>query len=127
MDSQVSGTGKNFTSPLLKPKKRKIFGREKGYKNAKITKRFILTEVMQVLKYLNPKLEINWKLNSLDWDGSETKYSTFLFNLKAETVINESDFDDLLESIFLSDIQKFLGNCLSWIIDSVVDQNIIFS
>ena len=59
MDSQVSGTGKNFTSPLLKPKKRKIFGREKGYKNAKITKRFILTEVMQVLKYLNPKLEIN--------------------------------------------------------------------
>ena len=40
MVSQVSGTDKNFTSPLVKTKKRKIFGQEKGYKNAKIKKRF---------------------------------------------------------------------------------------
>ena len=58
----------------------------------------------------------------------KAKYSTFYMNPKAE--INESDIDDLFESIYImiiSNIQKFLGKSLGWIIDSVVDQTINIS
>ena len=57
-------------------------------------------------------------------------YSPFYSNSKAETVINESDINDVLESIYgtiISSIQKSLGNGSVWIIDSVIDDNINIS
>ena len=43
---------------------------------------------------------------------------------KVETFINESDIDDIFESIYItiiSNIQKFLEKGLGWLIDSVID------
>ena len=60
----------------------------------------------------------------------KTKYDIFYSLSKAETIINESDTDDVVESIFttiISNIQKSLGKGYVWIIDSVIDQNISIS
>ena len=65
------------------------------------------------------------KLNDL-W--SELK--DFNPNSKAETVINESDTDDVCEPIYstiISNTQKYLGQGSGWIIDSVLDHNINIS
>ena len=46
---------------------------------------------------------------------------------KAETIINESDIDDVFESTYttiISNIQKYLGKRSGWITDSVIDHNI---
>ena len=54
----------------------------------------------------------------------KTKYSTFYSHSKAETIINESDIDDVFKSIYttiISKIQKSLGKGSGWIIDSVID------
>ena len=56
-------------------------------------------------------------------NDNETKCSTSYSNSKAEKVINESDIDDIFESIYttiISDIQKFLEKGLDWIIDSII-------
>ena len=58
--------------------------------------------------------------------GSEdkTKCDTFYSNSKAEIIINESDIDDVFESIcttIISKIQKSLGKTSGLIIDSVID------
>ena len=48
----------------------------------------------------------------------------------AKTIINESDHDDVYESIYItiiSNIQNFLGKGSDWIIDSVMDHNINIS
>ena len=53
----------------------------------------------------------------------KTLYSTFYSTSKAETIINESDTDDVFESIcstITSNIQKSLGQGSVWIIDSVI-------
>ena len=45
---------------------------------------------------------------------TKTKYSIFYWNSKAETIINESDIDDVFKSnytIIISNIQKSLGKC----------------
>ena len=50
---------------------------------------------------------------------NKTKSDTFYPNLKAETIINKSDIDDLFESIYaiiMSNIQKSLWNGSGWII-----------
>ena len=50
--------------------------------------------------------------------------------MKAEAIINESDINDIFESIYTtirSNIQKFLGKNSSWIIDSVIDHIINIS
>ena len=42
----------------------------------------------------------------------KTKYSNFYWNPKEDTIINESDIDDVFESIYttiISNIQKSLG------------------
>ena len=52
------------------------------------------------------------------------KHSTFYSVSKAETIINESDFDDVFELIYstiISNIKKCIGEGLSQIIDSAVD------
>ena len=60
----------------------------------------------------------------------KTKYGTFCSNSKADTIINESDTDDVFESIYTaisSDIKNFLGKGSGWITDSVIDfKGIIF-
>ena len=48
-------------------------------------------------------------------------------NSKAETVFNESDIDDILESICVnitSNIQKIRGAIYGWVIDSAIVQTI---
>ena len=60
----------------------------------------------------------------------ETNFSTFYLSSNAETIINGSDIDDVLESIYIkivSNIQKSHGRGSSWIIDSVVDYTINIS
>ena len=69
------------------------------------------------------------EFNKIENDD-KTKYWTFYSNSKAETIINENDINDALESIcstILSNIQKSLGKGSSWIIDLVIDQNINIS
>ena len=59
-----------------------------------------------------------------------TKYSSFYSTSKAETIINENDIDDVFGSIYttiISNIQKYLGKGLGWIIDSVVSHTINIS
>ena len=56
-----------------------------------------------------------------------TKYTTFYYNSKAETMINENDMDNAFESTYTAiiwDIQKYLGKGSDWIIDSVVRHTI---
>ena len=60
----------------------------------------------------------------------KTKYDLFYSHSKVETVIGESDIDDVFESIYtiiISNIQKSLGKGSGWIIDSVVKHNIRIS
>ena len=60
----------------------------------------------------------------------KTKYDNFYSSSKIEIIINESDIDDVLESIYstiISNIQKSLEKGLGWIIDSIIDHNIIVS
>ena len=52
---------------------------------------------------------------------------TFYSHSKAETITNESDIDDVFESIYttiISSIQKSLGKGSDYIIDSVIDHTI---
>ena len=54
----------------------------------------------------------------------KTKYDTFYSHSKAETVIKESEIDDVFESIYAtitSNIKKYLGKGSGWIIDSVIE------
>ena len=63
-------------------------------------------------------------------NDDKTKYDTFYLNSKAEIIINESDIDDVFESIYttiITNIQKSLGKGSGWIIDSVIDHNISIS
>ena len=53
-------------------------------------------------------------------NDDETKFTTFYFNSKPQTIINESNIDDIFESIYIkiiSNIQKYLGKGSDWIID----------
>ena len=61
---------------------------------------------------------------------SKTKYETFYLHSKAETIINESDIDNLFKPIYItviSNIQKSFQRGSGWINDSVVDHNISIS
>ena len=54
----------------------------------------------------------------------KTKYYTLYSISKAEILINESNTDDVFESIYttiISNIGKSLGKGSSWIIDSVIE------
>ena len=60
----------------------------------------------------------------------KTKYDTFYSNSKAEIIINESDIDDVFQSIYtiiISNIQKYLAKGTGWIINSVIEHNISIS
>ena len=63
------------------------------------------------------------KIQSAD----EILYNTFYSNSKAETIINESDIDNVFKSVYstiISNIQKSLVQGSGWIIDSVIGHNI---
>ena len=57
----------------------------------------------------------------------KTKYDNFCSSSKAEIIINESDIDDVFQSIYTTVITKSLGKCSDWIIDSVIDHTISIS
>ena len=60
----------------------------------------------------------------------ETKCDNFYLSSKAEIIINESDVDDVFQSIFTTitiNTYKSLGKGSSWIIDSVIDHAISIS
>ena len=59
-----------------------------------------------------------------------TKYDTFYLNPKVEIINDESDIDDVFQSIYttiISNIQKSSGKSSGRIIDSVIDHNISIS
>ena len=59
---------------------------------------------------------------------SSSKAQKYLLN--AEIIINESDIDDVFQSIctaIITNIQKSLGKGSSWIIDSVIDHTVSIS
>ena len=63
------------------------------------------------------------KIESNDKTINDSFYSIS----KAERNFNESDIDDVFQSMnttIESNVQKSLGNSSSWIIDSVIDHNI---
>ena len=54
----------------------------------------------------------------------KTKYDNFYASSKAEISINESDIDDVFQSIctiIISNIQKFLGKGSGWMNESAID------
>ena len=56
----------------------------------------------------------------------KTKYSIFYSNSNAETIIYQSDIDDVFESMYsaiISSIQKSLGKDSGWNINSDFDLN----
>ena len=60
----------------------------------------------------------------------QIKYDYFCSSSKAKTKINEGDIHDVFKSIcttIIINIQKSLGKCSGWIIDSVIDDTIIIS
>ena len=57
----------------------------------------------------------------------KTKYGNFYSSSKAETIINESDIDNVFQSIYttiIENIQKSSLKDSGWIIDSVIDHTI---
>ena len=53
-----------------------------------------------------------------------TKYNNFCSSSKAEIIINESDIDDVFQSIYttiITNIQKSFRKGSGWIINSVID------
>ena len=87
---------------------------------------------MEILNSFNPEPQLKGskslflvfkKIESED----KTKHDTFYSHTKAETIINESDMDDVFQPIFtaiISNIQKSLEKGLGWITDSVIDHNV---
>ena len=56
----------------------------------------------------------------------KTKYDSFYSRSKAGTITNESDIDDVFESIYniiTSNIQKCQRKGTGWIIDSVIERD----
>ena len=80
-----------------------------------------LTELLTQLKgfkFVTTLPLVFQKINSED-----KTYGTFYSNSEAEIIINESDFDDVFESIYttiISNIEKSLEKFWGWIIDSVI-------
>ena len=60
----------------------------------------------------------------------KTKFHNSNSSSKAEIIINESDINNVFESIYstiISNIQKSFGKSLGWIIDSVINHTISIS
>ena len=60
----------------------------------------------------------------------KTKYDSFYSSSKAKIIVDESDIDDVFQSIYttiIKNIQKSLRKGSVWIIDSVIDYTISIS
>ena len=60
----------------------------------------------------------------------KTKDGNFYSSSKVEIIINQSDMDDVFQSIYstiITNIQKSLGKGSGWIIDSVINHTVIIS
>ena len=72
---------------------------------------------MTILVLLFKKAEIEDK----------AKYDNFRLRSEAEIITNESDIDNafqLISTTTITKIQKSLGKCSGWIIDSVIENTI---
>ena len=81
---------------------------------------------LKVFQFLRTLVLVFKKMES----DAKTKHDTFYSNSKAEIIINESDINDVFQSIYttvISNMQKPLGKGSDWITDSVVDHNISIS
>ena len=61
---------------------------------------------------------------------NKRKHDAFYSSSKADITINESDSDDVFQSLYatiISNIQRYLGKGSDWIIDSVIDHFISIS
>ena len=96
------------TESAIKNKLKKLLSELRGFK--------FMTTLVLMFKKIESKDKI--------------KYDHFYSSSKAEIIINESYIDDVFESIYtaiISNIQKSLGKCSSWIIDSVIYHTISIS
>ena len=85
-----------------------------------------LLSKLRGFKFLTTLVLAFKKIESQD----KTKYDNFYGSSKVEIIINETDIDDVFQSIYttiISNIQKSLGEGLGWIIDSVIDHTISIS
>ena len=81
---------------------------------------------LKILKFVTTLVLVFKKIENED----KTKYVNFYLSSKAEIIINESDIDDVFQSIYTTIItsrQKSLGKGSDWIIDSVIDYTISIS
>ena len=87
----------------------------------------LLTELrLRGFKFVTILVLVFEKIESED----ETKYYIFYSSSKSEIIINDSDIDDVFQSIYttiIPNIQKYLGKGSGWIIDSVIDHTISIS
>ena len=85
----------------------------------------LLTQ-LEGFKFVTTLVLVFKKIESED----KTRYDNFYLSSKAEIIINESDINYVLQSIYIAiitNIQKSLGKGSGWIIDSVIDHNIHIS
>ena len=78
---------------------------------------------LKSFKFVTKLVLVFKKIESKD----KTKYDNFFSSSKAEVIINESDIDDVLKSIYttiITNIQKSLGKVLGRVIDSVINHAI---
>ena len=81
---------------------------------------------LKVFKFVKTLVLVFKKIES----GDKTKYGTFYSSSKSEIVINESDIDDVFQSIYttvITNIQKSSGKGSGLIIDSIIDHTISIS
>ena len=77
-------------------------------------------------KFVTTLVSVFKKIESED----KTKFNSFYSSSKAEKIINESDIDDVLQSIntkIITSIQQSSGKGSGWSIDSVIDHAINIS
>ena len=82
----------------------------------------LLTQ-LEGFKFVTTLVLVFKKIESED----KTRYDNFYLSSKAEIIINESDINYVLQSIYIAiitNIQKSLGKGSGWIIDSVIDHTI---
>ena len=96
------------------------FNPELQFKDTESTIKNMLIELLTTLVLELKKIESN----------NKTLHRTIYLHSKAETIINESNFDDAFKSIFstvISNTQKFLEQSSGWIINSVIGHKINIS
>ena len=102
------------------------FNPELQLKDTETTIKNKLRDLFSKLKYFKFVARLVLELKKIENDD-KTKHEIFYSNSKAETIIDESDIDDVFESSYatiISSRQKSLRKGSGWIIGSVIDPNI---